>query len=87
MAPAVGIDLVTTYFCVSAYQHDRAEIIPNDKGDRKTPSFVAFGDERLVGNSAMIQRRRMYNSKLRSILGRSACRGKERRIRSNQRKW
>ncbi|KZV14680.1 heat shock cognate 70 kDa protein 2 [Dorcoceras hygrometricum] len=53
-APAVGIDLGTTYSCVAVWRHDRVEIIPNDQGNRITPSCVSFKEtERLVGDSAM----------------------------------
>ena len=44
--------------CVGVWQHDRVEIIPNDQGNRTTPSCVAFSDtERLVGDAAMNQAR------------------------------
>jgi len=57
MAKVIGIDLGTTFSCISVVTGGDPEVIPNAEGNRTTPSIVAITDkgERLVGQIARRQ--------------------------------
>src|SRR3954464_3492911 len=66
----IGIDLGTTNSVVAVMEGGEVKVIPNQEGNRLTPSVVAFTDkgERLVGDPAKRQavtnpRRTLYSIK------------------------
>ena len=51
--PIIGIDLGTTRCCVGAWRKEHVEIIPNEIGERTTPSIVSFTKNQIIiGESA-----------------------------------
>ncbi|MBU1022869.1 molecular chaperone DnaK [bacterium] len=69
MAKVIGIDLGTTYSCVSVVEGGEPTVIVNAEGDRTTPSVVAFTSdgERLVGVIAKNQAIQNPNRTITSI--------------------
>ena len=53
----VFINILFTYPALEFFKNGRVEIIPNDQGNRITPSYVAFtaDGERLIGDAAKNQ--------------------------------
>ena len=67
-ATAIGIDFGTCFTRVAIYRNEKPEIIKNDKGNKSTPSVVAFTDTGiLVGESAVDQ---MFENSSNTVFGR-----------------
>ena len=73
--PIIGIDLGTSYSLASVYLDGKIELIPNEIGEKTSPSIISFfennekivgtfGKERIIKNQKII-----YNSK--RFIGRS----------------
>ena len=71
----IGIDLGTTFSCIGVYRNAAVEIIPNEKGDRTTPSIVSFlGNDIYVGEQAEYKRLKDPKNKIyavKRIIGRN----------------
>ncbi|KAA0198848.1 Heat shock protein 70 [Fasciolopsis buskii] len=53
---SIGIDLGTTNCCIYTIKNGKPQIVVNDQGQRTTPSFVAFREDKLlVGQAAVDQ--------------------------------
>ena len=53
-APAIAIDLGTSYFRIAVFQNNKLEIIPNDKRQKATPSYISFtSSNELIGEEAL----------------------------------
>ena len=64
----IGIDLGTTYSCIGVYRNAAVEIIPNEKGDRTTPSIVSFLDDDIyVGEQTEYKRLKDPKNKIYAV--------------------
>lgn len=84
----IGIDLGTTFSCVAVFLHHKVEVVPNDQGNRTTPSRIAFQNRQmLVGEPAFNLSVRgssnvMYDAK--RLIGRTLD---EKVIQEDQKNW
>ena len=66
--PVIGIDLGTTFSCVSVWMDGKPVVLENTHGAKTTPSWVAFTDEgRVVGQPAKDQASRRPKHTLSNI--------------------
>ena len=64
----IGIDLGTTFSSIGVYRNASIEIIPNEKGDRTTPSIVSFLDDDIyVGEQTEYKRLKNPKNKIYAI--------------------
>ncbi len=54
--PPIGIDLGTTYSCVGIMLNGKVEIVPNEMGEKLTPSIISFlKNGNIIGETAQDQ--------------------------------
>ena len=65
---SIGIDLGTTYSCAGVWRNNKVEIIPNNMGNRTTPSVVSFsGRNRYIGETGKKQITKNYKNTIYDI--------------------
>ncbi|KAI3724375.1 hypothetical protein L2E82_36147 [Cichorium intybus] len=87
---AIGIDLGTTYSCVAVWfnKHNRVEIIPNEQGNKITPSCVAWNEtEFLVGEAAKNQISRNPKNTVFDVKRLMGSRFSETRVQNDIKSW
>ncbi len=66
--PILGVHLGNTNNCIAIFRNSRTEVIPNDCGNRTTPSFILFNKkEILIGDAAKWCRVKYYNNTIYDI--------------------
>ena len=85
---AIGIDLGGINSYAAVYLNGKVEIIPNDLGNRKTPSYVAFNDkEILIGETAKNQIKRNPKNTIFNIERLIGRKFEDRELQENLKYW
>ena len=88
MSKAIGIDLGLKNSCVGVWRNNKVEIIPNERGQRTTPSVVSFeGKERLIGQAAKEKMTKNYKNTVydaKRLIGR---RFNDKIVQENMKRW
>jgi heat shock protein 1/8 len=84
----VGIDLGTSYCCVGVWRNNRVEIIPNDDGNRSTPSYVGFYEsECLFGDAAKSLAAMNESNTVFDVLSMIGCHFQDEVVQSSLKYW
>ena len=88
MSKVIGIRIGLKNSCVGVWRNNKVEIIPNERGQNKTPSVVSFeGKERLVGQEAKEKMTKNYKNTVydaKRLIGR---RFNDKIVQENMKRW
>ena len=88
MSKAIGIHLGLKNSCVGIWKNNKVEIIPNEIGEKTTPSVVSFdGKERLVGKAAKEKITKNYQNTVYDINRLIGRRFSDKRVQEDMKRW
>ena len=88
MSKAIGIHLGLKNSCVGIWKNNKVEIIPNEIGEKTTPSVVSFdGKERLVGKAAKVKMSKNYKNTVYDINRLIGRRFSDKRVQEDMKRW
>ena len=88
MSKAIGIHLGLKNSCVGIWKNNKVEIIPNEIGEKITPSVVSFDrKERLVGKAAKVKITKNYKNTVYDINRLIGRRFSDKRVQEDMKRW